>query len=446
MAVAVLFVCLYEFPEPPTILTIENAPVFRPSSPSEIKTIEQALYTVITVVRDDLQLGAVDPLIVYTYKNNASFGRYGPGLRAGVDAAHIAAGATGNEIHINLAAFKTQGLKESPVGQLLEVFAHEYAHNLHHAVIAQPPPVPNWFSEGFAGWVVARVLHSLGWQSYEISLHRATRELMHHQKSLSSLSALDDRARWNEQARSPNGAIKSYVLATVAVHRLIQKEGLEAVMNYFRTGIFASSFRVPWEEFVKEFDNYVQELRSSKTLAFRLQKPEWKIGDRWVYSRTVSGKNDRIGREVIKDTEFEGLPCFLVYEENENVLYTKDSLAQFVNFEDGKLVTRRNKPNMLLNWPLEQGKEWRNSYTFDDLKRQTSGVSDRLMTIPNLETIRVPAGLFDTAKVEAYDRDSGRLIAEYWYSPQVKWFVRARWYTAIEGFKEYELVSFSPAG
>ena len=106
LCLVALFIFSCEFPERPTVLTISNAPVFRPSNPNEVKTIEQALSAVITVVRDDLRLPTVDPLTVYTYKNNFSFAVYGPGRAVSIDTFQIAAGAKGNEMHVKMTAFE----------------------------------------------------------------------------------------------------------------------------------------------------------------------------------------------------------------------------------------------------------------------------------------------------------------------------------------------------
>ena len=60
-----------------------------------------------------------------------------------------------------------------------------------------------------------------------------------------------------------------------------------------------------------------------------------------------------------------------------------------------------------------------------------------------MEEVTVPAGTFQAAKIEAYDNKSGRLDAEYWYSPIAKWFVRSINYGVEDGFaREQELVSF----
>src|SRR5262249_48933878 len=65
------------------------------------------------------------------------------------------------------------------------------------------------------------------------------------------------------------------------------------------------------------------------------------------------------------------------------------------------------------------------------------------MVVANLEEIKVPAGQFISAKIEAYNNESGRLMAEYWYAPGAKWSVKRINYGAENGFARLrELRSF----
>jgi len=428
---------------PPKIEEFSPSSGYKPASVTQIKTVEQVLAATIAVVKDDIRIEAAGSLRLFTYDNRASFDHYAPAASKSTVPRHILGGASGNEIHLILSGFQDPGSNDLLIGNLIEVIAHEYGHVLQQAISGQnSATVPLWFSEGFAGWVAANVLNSLGWQPYDISLHRFERELIHHRQHVLSLLELDDANHWNAITVKPNGAIKTYVTATVAVQNLIQAEGLDAVKNYFRTGIFASSFRTPWENFVREFDGYVARLDRQKPGEFSMTKPEWRPGDTWVYRRTIPGKVDRVQRTVVKEARYEGIPCYVVEEAGKTFLYTRQELGQLIDMAENTVITRRDRPNMILNWPLHQGKEWINSYRFEDLKNRSSGHSDRKMIAINSDAVRVPAGLFNAVKIEAFDRTNGRLVSEYWYSPKVKWFVKARWYVTSEGFKEYELLEY----
>jgi len=90
-------------------------------------------------------------------------------------------------------------------------------------------------------------------------------------------------------------------------------------------------------------------------------------------------------------------------------------------------------------WPLSAEQHWEHQGTFEDASGRRNFV-DRFSVI-GLEQIDVPAGRFQAMKVvrEGERRDSD----EYWYSPDVRWYVR--WLgrrgdvTFEERLKEYVL-------
>ena len=100
-AILLIFGC--DVPELPKIITISNTPVFRPSSPQEIDSLEQAMATIITVSRDNLDLPTVDPITIHLYKNTKSFGILF-GRNNWMDVEGIGATAKGRDIHIDLEA------------------------------------------------------------------------------------------------------------------------------------------------------------------------------------------------------------------------------------------------------------------------------------------------------------------------------------------------------
>ena len=63
------------------------------------------------------------------------------------------------------------------------------------------------------------------------------------------------------------------------------------------------------------------------------------------------------------------------------------------------------------------------------------------MVVSKVEPVQVPAGTFEAFKIEVYGAFSSKLLNEYWYSPQVKWFVRIKTYEQ-NGIREDELLSY----
>jgi hypothetical protein len=147
--------------------------------------------------------------------------------------------------------------------------------------------------------------------------------------------------------------------------------------------------------------------------------------------------------EEIVGTDSKSIPpVFLLNEGNEEISRSMDTLGVLVTRKNGILTTRRDKPSQNLAWPLQLGAEWRNSYTLENLETKQTHRVDRVMTVSAVEEVKVPAGTFKAIKIEAYDYQSGNLQAEYWYSPEVRWFVRTINYGAADtNVREQQLVS-----
>ena len=427
-----------DLPEPPKVVTISNVPTFRPSSPEQVQTVEQAMAAIITVCRDDLRLPVVDPLNVHLYKNTASFASYGnaPWIFRS-DVAHLAGTADKNKMHINLDT--TQHL---PWGRAIRVLAHEYGHNVENDLTSVRVH-GRWFIEGFAEWVAARVVDALGWQAYELTLRRIKLELARHREFIPSLFNLSDDRDWNSFTRKPKGAVMAYNLAAAAVDRLIEKKGIASAIQYIRSGDFESSFGESEAGFKIDLENMGPEFTRQRPREFLMRKPDWKIGYRWNYEETVPGRKTALLAQIHKEDSFRGRLVFLVKFGDGEELYDKDTLGLIATMKNGKLTAYQDDPSQMFEWPLQAAKEWRNTYRRRDVETKKTDVIDRMMVVANLEEITVPAGRLISAKIEAYNNESGRLMAEYWYAPAAKWFVKTINYGGENGFVRLrELRSF----
>src|SRR5215510_8438066 len=427
-----------DLPESPKVVTISNVPTFRPSSPEQVQTVDQAMAAIITVCRDDLRLPVVDPLKVHLYKNTASFASYGNSpwiLRS--DVAHLTGTADKNKIHINLD--KTQHL---PWGRAIRVLAHEYGHNVENDLTSVRVH-RRWFREGFAEWVAARVVDALGWQAYELTLRRIKLELARHREFIPALSNLSDNRDWNSFTRKPKGAVRAYNLAAAAVDRLIEKKGIASAIQYIRSGDFDPSFGESEAGFRIDLESMGPEFERRQQHEFLMRKPDWKIGYRWIYEETTFGRKATLLAQINKEDSVRGRPVFLVKFGDGEELYDKDTLGFIATMKNGKLTNYRDEPNRMFEWPLQAAKEWKNTYRLRDFETKKTDVIDRTMVVANLEEITVPAGRFISAKIEAYNNESGRLMAEYWYAPGAKWSVKTINYGAENGFARLrELRSF----
>lgn len=412
-----LFLCLTacDIPERPRQVTISHPPVFRPANPEEIKTVEQALAAVITVCRDDLHLPVVDPLQVFLYKNQASLAFYGHGWRTlPVDISNELAFARNDTIHINL-----QPLPQNAWGIIAGILAHEYAHTVHRR-IAGPKRSDLFVAEGFGEWVAAKVSHSLKWQDYAIALHRGQREILRQWQSLPDIPTLKDSRRWMRLRDQPNGYTRTYTFAFLVMDRLIQRKGLPVVLEYLREG--------SGDQFIASFNEYVDDL--GKTAAnsiqprredFSIGPPSWKIGYKWTYIKTTFGSVSTVVKEIIAEETYRGTQAFVFRTPEEDTFYGKN-LGFVASKKNGKIISDVVNPPPFFSWPLQPGKESRDSLVERNFAENRTTKRDRLRVIPGLERVKVPAGDFNAVKVESFEELSGRLTAEYWYVPEVKWF------------------------
>jgi hypothetical protein len=188
LVAAALMILGCGFPERPEVITISQPPISRPARPSDLKTVEEAMAAVMAVCREDLHLPIVEPLQLFLYKDTASFEAYG---QRGV-ATNSIAYAQGKNLHINLGETRRRRGKSEFLA-LVTILAHEYGHVIQNAFARTglKLDLPLWFQEGFADWVAAKVLDSLGWQDYGLTLRRAKLELAHHRDLLTPLDGLD---------------------------------------------------------------------------------------------------------------------------------------------------------------------------------------------------------------------------------------------------------------
>jgi hypothetical protein len=177
---------------------------------------------------------------------------------------------------------------------------------------------------------------------------------------------------------------------------------------------------------------------------FVIPRPEWKIGYSWSYEEKQSGRKLTSVKveEIVGTDSTSQSPVFLVREGDEEISRSMETLGVLETKKNGMLTTRRDKPSQNLVWPLQASKEWRNIYTLENPDTKQTSQVDRIMVVSGVEEVKVPAGTFKAIKIEAYDYQTGSLKAEYWYSPEVRWFVRTINYGAADtNVGERQLVS-----
>jgi hypothetical protein len=173
----------------------------------------------------------------------------------------------------------------------------------------------------------------------------------------------------------------------------------------------------------------------------KADRPEWKIGYEWQYSWKDPSGSGTLVKEIIREEPFAGVPSFVVRRGKSEDFYTKDVLGLLGTMSGGRIAVKRSAPFQTLSWPLEVGKEWTNSYITERPGEKSSESFENRIVVAKQEPVEVPAGTFDAFKIEIYNGRTGTLLNEYWYGPEVKWFVKSRVYNR-EGVREEELESF----
>src|SRR5258706_11508161 len=311
LALSALGFCGCSLNEPPRIVSILNPPVFRPKSPQQVKTLAEALAAIMTVCAEDLELPRVEPLVVEVYKDAGAYAAYTEKLpRFQEDRTRLTLALPHeNRLHINLESKRGQSW-----GTLVRLLAHGYGHNLEFVLSASARPARRWISEGFADWIAAKVMDSLGWESYASTLSRATRELARYDFHYPELSRLESAAGWAQVSGQPQGRIATYDLAFYAVDRLVRKNGVAGMMNYFQSEDFAASFGLDAAHFELEVERDVTSLAETRQPPggdFEAPRPEWKAGYRWQYALKAPGVagNVLVPNEIAREDVFECIPA-----------------------------------------------------------------------------------------------------------------------------------------
>jgi hypothetical protein len=427
--------------EPARVIPIKNPPSFRPLGPHQVKTLPEALAAIVTVCTTDLELPPVEPLYVHLYKDIDSYTYYTGQFSAPEEKKPrlTLAFPHENQLHISLATARGQVW-----GALLRVLAHEYGHNVEY-VLSAGASVPRWISEGFAEWVSAKVMDSLGWESYASSLGRAERELSRYEYHPPLLSDIETTGGWSGVSALPKGRVATYDLAFFAVDKLMGKKGAQAMMDYFESKDFAAVFGRSQDDFERSIAAELDRIYNATARVpsgFQAEKPEWKTGYQWRYSLAAPGfKPAVVTNQVVREDTFEDTPVYVLSAGKNEYPHDQRSLSVLATLSGGKTVSKNEPPSLPIDWPLKVGQRWDNDYVQQDVEHKQSETIQTRVLVADFETVRVPAGTFPAFRIETYASPGGELLSDQWYAPAVKWFVKSKFYRE-DGVVEQDLISF----
>jgi hypothetical protein len=178
----------------------------------------------------------------------------------------------------------------------------------------------------------------------------------------------------------------------------------------------------------------------------KVETPVWKVGDKWVFTQ---GNIEVIGIDQDSYTlNFSKETCRVENKGLEKIIFDKSTLNRIYAIKEDNREKYTLPHRKLLNFPLNLGKEWKDTSTTTASVGPTKGVTmdfSEAYKVLGWENVKVQAGHFKTIKLEYIqetpNRFSGKAI--YWYAPEAKYFVKCQYDKIFwKEVNDWELISF----
>jgi hypothetical protein len=169
-------------------------------------------------------------------------------------------------------------------------------------------------------------------------------------------------------------------------------------------------------------------------------RPEWRVGDRWVFQRTTLGGVAVVVTHQVVSATLEGYTVRVLGLATETTRHWTPDLHLAQEAQGGRPSVRYDPPAPYFVWPIGPGKTWTQEFQYTD-GRNDGRYANIWKVAETIEPIDTVAGRHYALRVERWS-GTQRLEA-YWYSPRVRYWVRLEDY--LRGFVE-ELVEFRPWG
>ena len=190
----------------------------------------------------------------------------------------------------------------------------------------------------------------------------------------------------------------------------------------------------------------------------KIEAPVWNVGDKWVFDQ--EGPMEVTGRDARHySVQFSG--GIFPKDASGIALFERSTLNVKYMLESDQRKEYRGLRKKILNFPFTLGKHWRDLFERPELA--SSGMLPfeyhETFRILGWEEVGVRAGKFKAIKLEYKIEISSRASmgwisrgeskASYWYSPEVKNFLKCQYETGYiekfdqsEGRENWELVSY----
>jgi len=176
-------------------------------------------------------------------------------------------------------------------------------------------------------------------------------------------------------------------------------------------------------------------------LAGSVALPVWHVGDEWQYAYQGPVDSGSYVWVVNRIETLDGEPNYVLKAGTREIFQRVSDLANTLERVDGVAVLREKPARLMFTWPLSVGKSWAESHMQERPVERSTTDRNSTWTVDAEETVTVPAGTFRTLKITWRNKNTGNMVTEMWYAPDVKQWVKIR-EVLTNGIREREMVSF----
>lgn len=249
---------------------IDATPLARPADAHALATHEQAVRGIAAILVQDLELPVPRRVTVYVYSTRKVFER---GL---IEDARVSPARAAELSDFAIGVGKRRQLLLNDEGtaragrEWLRLIAHELTHVCQIELAQGEGRGEQWLAEGMAEWVAFHVLERLGLDTLARRRELARLGIRNHRALLAArldLETLGSPRGFTVRHRR-EGSLPTYQLAFLMADYLIQHEGFDRVVAYFRAYAkrqdrhenFAKAFGRTLDEFEHEILTYLRSI------------------------------------------------------------------------------------------------------------------------------------------------------------------------------------------
>ena len=160
-------------------------------------------------------------------------------------------------------------------------------------------------------------------------------------------------------------------------------------------------------------------------------RPQWRAGERWIFIRTSATGAVRFVTHEVTGEGPEGYVLRISGTGRDITQWWTRDLHIARQEVVGRGMARYDPPAPYFTWPLALGKEWTQTYTYQD-ERGAGSYTNRWRIGKEEELVKVPAGSFMAVRIERLGAGDVPLDT-YWYASVVRYWVKLESYAGSYG-------------